>query len=64
MYKRKLVDQLIQRMIEKRKFIQIVIGPRQTGKTTAVLQALDSLEMTNHYISADDPILISNLYRL
>ena len=59
MYKRKLVDQLIQRMIEKRKFIQIVIGPRQTGKTTAVLQALDSLEMTSHYISADDPILIS-----
>ncbi|MCL2480106.1 MAG: ATP-binding protein [Spirochaetaceae bacterium] len=56
MFKRKLVDQLIKRMREKRNFIQIVIGPRQTGKTTAVLQALESLKKPHHFISADDPI--------
>ena len=59
MYKRKLVDQLIERMKEKRHFIQAVIGPRQTGKTTALLQALESLNVPKHYISADDPVLVS-----
>ena len=59
MYKRELEGQIKKRMTEKRLFIQIVIGPRQTGKTTAVLQALDSLSKPYHYISADDPVLVS-----
>lgn len=59
MFKRKLVSQLIERMNEKRRFIQIVVGPRQTGKTTAVSQALEKLDMTTHFVSADDPTLIS-----
>ena len=46
-------------MTEKRLFMQIVTGPRQTGKTTSILQALESLSMPYHYISADDPILVS-----
>jgi len=57
--KRKLVDQLINRMKEKRKFVQVIIGPRQTGKTTAVLQTLDSLSIPHHFISADDPSIVS-----
>ena len=56
MYKRKLVEQLKNRMREKRRFIQVVIGPRQTGKTTAVLQTLDSFSDTDHFVSADDPV--------
>jgi len=59
MYKRKLVEQLKNRMTEKRLFMQVVIGPRQTGKTTAVLQTLEALKMPYHYISADDPVLSS-----
>jgi predicted AAA+ superfamily ATPase len=59
MYRRKLVDQLKKRMKEKRLFMQIVIGPRQTGKTTAVLQALKSLAKPYHFVSADDPTAIS-----
>ena len=55
MYKRELVKQLTTRMAEKRLFIQVVLGPRQTGKTTAVLQALESLAKTHHFVSADDP---------
>jgi len=57
MFKRNLVDQLKKRMLEKRLFMQIVIGPRQTGKTTAVLQALESLSIPHIFISADDPVL-------
>jgi predicted AAA+ superfamily ATPase len=40
LFQRKLVSQISQRLSEPRRFIQIVSGPRQTGKTTAVLQAL------------------------
>ena len=59
MFKRNLVLQLQKRMLEKRRFMQVVIGPRQTGKTTAVLQALESLHKPQHFISADDPALVS-----
>jgi predicted AAA+ superfamily ATPase len=49
MYARTLVTQLKNRMGEKRRFMQIITGPRQSGKTTAVLQALDSLDFRQHY---------------
>jgi predicted AAA+ superfamily ATPase len=60
MFKRKLVSQLIERLEEPRSFIQIVVGPRQTGKTTAVLQALEELDKQTHFVSADDPNFISS----
>ncbi|MHB8962810.1 MAG: ATP-binding protein [Saccharofermentanales bacterium] len=59
MYKRELVAQLAQRLREPKKFIQIVVGPRQTGKTTAVVQALEQLTVQQHFVSADDPNLVS-----
>jgi hypothetical protein len=59
MYSRVLVSQLTQRLTEPRKFIQIVTGPRQTGKTTAVVQALEQLKAQKYFVSADDPNLVS-----
>ena len=59
MFKRKLVSQIINRLKEPRNFMQIVVGPRQTGKTTAVLQAIEALKIKTHFVSADDPNLIS-----
>ena len=59
MFNRKLVAQLADRLREPRRFIQIVTGPRQTGKTTAVLQALEKLNAQNRFVSADDPSLVS-----
>jgi len=59
MFKRILADQLKKRMKEKRLFMQVVIGPRQTGKTTAVLQALEALSRPYRFINADDPIVVS-----
>lgn len=59
MFKRKLVEQIKSRLKEPRRFMQIVIGPRQTGKTTAVTQALNSLRVAHHFVSADDPALHS-----
>jgi predicted AAA+ superfamily ATPase len=59
MFKRKLVNQLLQRVKEKRHFIQIVIGPRQTGKTTAVMQAIKEIKLPVHFVSADDAAALS-----
>ena len=59
MFKRVLVSQLAARLNEPRRFIQIVVGPRQTGKTTAVTQALETLNTPRHFVSADDPNLVS-----
>ncbi len=59
MFERKLVSLLVSRLNEPRKFIQIVTGARQTGKTTALTQALAKLPGYKHYISADDPNIYS-----
>jgi predicted AAA+ superfamily ATPase len=59
MFARVLVSQLVERLSEPRKFMQIVVGPRQTGKTTAVLQALEKLKIAQRFVSADDPNLVS-----
>jgi len=38
---------------ESRKFIQVLYGPRQVGKTTLVQQLLNQTELPYHYASAD-----------
>ncbi len=53
-FQRKMVDVLIQRMNEPCSYIQIVNGPRQCGKTTALKQALQEIKIPYHYVSADE----------
>ena len=52
-FSREQKDLLISRLREYPTQLIIVIGPRQTGKTTMVQQAL--AEFRNHYVSADEP---------
>ena len=40
MYKLKVVDVIFQRLLEPRKRIQVIAGPRQVGKTTSIEQAV------------------------
>ena len=54
LFKRSLVDTIAGRAREPRRFIQIVVGPRQTGKTTAILQAVNQLDIMFTYFSFDD----------
>jgi hypothetical protein len=42
------------RILESRKFIQVILGPRQVGKTTMVLQVLDEIDAPNQFVSADN----------
>lgn len=57
MFKRSISQVLTGRLHESRRFIQVVAGPRQTGKTTLVRQTLASLRIPSHYASADEPTL-------
>jgi len=52
-----LFGQLLKRLREPRRFIQVVAGPRQVGKTTLVRQALEASGLSYHYASADEPAL-------
>jgi len=54
-YRRPMVQVLLERLGEPRRFIQVVSGPRQAGKTTIVQQALEVVSIPSHYASADDP---------
>ncbi|MDR0782480.1 MAG: ATP-binding protein [Propionibacteriaceae bacterium] len=58
-FRREVVSRLHERLHEPRQFIQIIVGPRQTGKTTAVNQAIEGVEVPIHFAAADDPALIS-----
>ena len=40
-YERQQIKQLAERLKEKRRFIQVIMGPRQVGKTTLVNQLLN-----------------------
>jgi predicted AAA+ superfamily ATPase len=54
MYERKDLQQLKQRIIEPRNFVQVVFGPRQVGKTTMVLQLSKQLPFESFVVSADN----------
>lgn len=49
--------QLATRLEEPRRFIQVVAGPRQVGKTTLVRQVTERFDLPVHRISADEPSL-------
>jgi predicted AAA+ superfamily ATPase len=53
MFERHHLQQLIKRMKEPRRFIQVIMGPRQIGKTTLVTQLTDKLKTGSHFVSAD-----------
>ena len=57
MFKRPIYTTLRRRIAEPRRFIQVLAGPRQTGKTTLARQLMEELDIPSHYASADEPAL-------
>jgi predicted AAA+ superfamily ATPase len=45
------------RMKERRRFLQVLAGPRQVGKTTLVRQIMAEKGVISHYATADEPTL-------
>lgn len=56
-FKRQVYQTLLSRLQEPRRFIQILSGPRQTGKTILSRQVMEDLQIPAHYASADEPTL-------
>lgn len=54
MYKRPHFKTLRKRLEEPRRFIQVISGPRQVGKTTLIQQVLKEVGIPYHFTSADD----------
>lgn len=57
MFKRPMYRELLRRLREPRRFIQVLGGARQTGKTTLVRQVLEDAPGEGHYATADVPTL-------
>lgn len=54
MYKRGEYQVIAGRLQEPRRFLQVVMGPRQVGKSTVVRQVLEELDMPYRSFSADN----------
>ena len=54
-YQRTQVSTLLNRLSETPQRLMIVTGPRQTGKTTLVQQALGQIEQPSRYVAVDEP---------
>lgn len=60
MFERTIVATLVERLAGERLFVQALLGPRQVGKTTAVLQAqrhLTAAGLGFVFASGDEPLL-------
>lgn len=56
-YERPQAAVLRERLAEPRRFVQVVAGPRQVGKSTLVQQVTSGLKAPVRYVSADEPTL-------
>ena len=56
-YHRPQANVLAERLSEPRRFLQVVAGPRQVGKSTLVQQVTGGLGIPVRYVSADEPTL-------
>lgn len=57
LFKRLTFHTLMKRVGEPRRFIQVLAGPRQTGKTTIARQVAEAVSFPVHLASADEPTL-------
>lgn len=56
-YQRSQASDLAGRLVEPRRWIQIVTGARQVGKTTLVQQVTETMDIPVRFVSADEPML-------
>lgn len=56
-FRRAQASTLLARLGEPRRFLQVIAGPRQVGKTTMVDQALRESGIPFHHASGDEPTL-------
>jgi predicted AAA+ superfamily ATPase len=57
LYKRTVFHILLKRIQEPRRFVQVLAGPRQVGKTTIARQVMEAVSIPVHFATADEPTL-------
>lgn len=62
MFERNHLWALTKRMNEPRKFIQVLMGPRQIGKTTLVTQLIEKIKGGYYFIAADAVAAINSAW--
>jgi len=57
MFERSILQDIKSRVSEERKFIQVLVGPRQVGKTTLIKHLIQKIDINNYLkrYSDDDP---------
>ncbi|MDR0864279.1 MAG: ATP-binding protein [Candidatus Symbiothrix sp.] len=61
-FQRAVLQDIIERVSEPRKFIQVLVGPRQVGKTTLIRQLLEKTSIAHHFVTADDLYVADNTW--
>ena len=56
-YTRPQAEELSRRLEEPRRFLQVITGARQVGKTTLVTQVAEGSDLPSRFASADEPTL-------
>lgn len=56
-YRRPVFEPILARLGERRRFIQVLAGPRQVGKSTLARQVVQASHMPARFASADEPLL-------
>lgn len=62
MFQRPYFQELAARLREPRRFIQVVMGPRQVGKSTLIGQILQEVDILHLLVSADAVANASDLW--
>lgn len=62
MITRSILDPIVTRLRDRRRFLQVLAGPRQVGKTTLARQAMLAFGDRATYITADNPAPEGNLW--
>lgn len=57
LYQRPIFAAALARLREPRRFLQVLAGPRQVGKTTLARQLVDVLDLPSQVATADEPTL-------
>ncbi|MEI6399313.1 MAG: AAA family ATPase, partial [Pseudomonadota bacterium] len=50
---------LVERLKEESPLIQVLLGPRQVGKTTGILNVIEHWREPSHFASVDDTLIAS-----
>jgi len=62
MIEREHIKIIRNRIDEPRKFIQVIVGPRQVGKTTMIEQLLDKIKIAHRYETGDNAPLDGSIW--